>query len=130
MEGSLLKIWRDMSCWSRQYPFKLFKGCLPQILLSRLLNILSHIKQYIALALCHQKWLYGNKMFNTTCTINLNPTDFTNTRQMKIALNFIFCWDITLRIFYLNFSKKLSLKCQTWRKCTLTSFVVVSFFAF
>ena len=27
---------------SRPYPFKFFKGCLPQILLSPLLNILSH----------------------------------------------------------------------------------------
>ena len=32
-----------MVCLSRQYPFKFFKGCLPQILLSLFLNTLSHI---------------------------------------------------------------------------------------
>ena len=30
-------------CLSRPYPFKLFKGCLPQILLAPLLNTLSHL---------------------------------------------------------------------------------------
>ena len=32
-----------MVCLSRPYPFKFFKGCLPQNLLSPLLNTLSHI---------------------------------------------------------------------------------------
>ena len=31
-----------MVCLSRPYPFKSFKGCLPQILLGPLLNTLSH----------------------------------------------------------------------------------------
>ena len=31
------------SALGRPYPFKLFKGCLPQILLGRFLNTLSHI---------------------------------------------------------------------------------------
>ena len=33
-----------MVCLSRPYPFKFFKGCLPQNLLSPLLNLLSHLK--------------------------------------------------------------------------------------
>ena len=32
-----------MVCLGRQYPFKFFKGCLPQILLSPFLNTLSHM---------------------------------------------------------------------------------------
>ena len=32
-----------MVCLSRPYPFKSFKGCLPQILLGPLLNTLSHM---------------------------------------------------------------------------------------
>ena len=44
VEDSLQKIWRDMVCLSRRYPFKFFKGCLPQVLLGPLLNTLSQIK--------------------------------------------------------------------------------------
>ena len=33
-----------MLCLSRRYPFKFFKGCLPQILLGPFLNTLSRIK--------------------------------------------------------------------------------------
>ena len=33
---------------SRPYPFKFFKGCLPQVLLGPFLNALSHIKQLFA----------------------------------------------------------------------------------
>ena len=40
---SLQKVWRDMVCLSRPYPFKFFKGCLPQILLGPLLNTLSQM---------------------------------------------------------------------------------------
>ena len=36
------KILRDMDVLSRPYPFKFFKGCLPQILLGSLLNSLFH----------------------------------------------------------------------------------------
>ena len=43
VEASLSKIWRDIICWSRPYPFKFFKGWLPQKLLSLLLNALSHV---------------------------------------------------------------------------------------
>ena len=32
-----------MVCLSRPYPFKLFKGCFPQILLGPLLHTLSHV---------------------------------------------------------------------------------------
>ena len=32
-----------MVCLSRQYPFKFFKGCLPQILLEPFLNTLSYL---------------------------------------------------------------------------------------
>ena len=32
-----------MVCLSRPYPFKIFKGCLPQILLGPFLNALSHM---------------------------------------------------------------------------------------
>ena len=45
MEDSLQKIWRDMVCLSRPYPFRFFKGCLPQNSLSLLLNTLSHVSQ-------------------------------------------------------------------------------------
>ena len=37
-----------MVCLSRPYPFKFFKGCLPQILLGPLLNTLSQIKKNLA----------------------------------------------------------------------------------
>ena len=37
-----------MVCLSRPYPFKFFKGCLPQVLLGPFLNALSHIKQLFA----------------------------------------------------------------------------------
>ena len=40
VEDSLWKIWRDIVCLSRPYPFKFFKGCLSQILLGPFLNIL------------------------------------------------------------------------------------------
>ena len=36
-------ILRDTVCLSRPYPLKVFKGCLPQILLGQFLNTLSHI---------------------------------------------------------------------------------------
>ena len=35
--------WRDIICLSRQYPFKLFKGCLARILLGPLFNTLSQM---------------------------------------------------------------------------------------
>ena len=38
-----LKIWSDMVCLSRPYHFKIFEGCLPQILLGPFLNILAQI---------------------------------------------------------------------------------------
>ena len=37
------KIWKNMVCLSRPYPFKLFKGCFPQILLGPLFHTLSHV---------------------------------------------------------------------------------------
>ena len=43
VEDSLQKIWSDMVC--RPYHFKIFEGCLPQILLGPFLNTLSHIGQ-------------------------------------------------------------------------------------
>ena len=43
VEDSLQKIWRDIFCLSRAYPFKFFKGCPPQILLCPLLHTLSQI---------------------------------------------------------------------------------------
>ena len=43
VEGSRYKIWKDMVCLSRPYPFKFFKDCLPQILFGPFLNILSHL---------------------------------------------------------------------------------------
>ena len=39
-----------MVCLSRPYPFKFFEGCLPQILLGSVLNILSHVKSLRAKA--------------------------------------------------------------------------------
>ena len=53
MEGSLKKRWRNMVCLSRPYPFKFFKGCLSQNLLSPLLNTLLHL-------FCYKTW-------NTAC---------------------------------------------------------------
>ena len=41
-----------MVCLSRPYPFKFFKGCLPQNLLSPLLNTLSHLFMRICLLYC------------------------------------------------------------------------------
>ena len=38
-----LKILKHMVCLSRPYRFKVFKNCLPQILLGPFLNTLSHI---------------------------------------------------------------------------------------
>ena len=46
VEDSLLKIWTDMACFNRSYPFKFFKGWLPQILLGPFLNTLSHINLF------------------------------------------------------------------------------------
>ena len=43
VEDSLSKIWMDMVCLSRLYPFKFFKGCLPKILLGPFLNTLSQM---------------------------------------------------------------------------------------
>ena len=37
-----------MVCLSRAYPLKFFKGCLPQILLGRFLNTLSHLIYSVA----------------------------------------------------------------------------------
>ena len=34
----------DMVCLSRPYHFRFFKGCLPQILLTLFLNILTHMR--------------------------------------------------------------------------------------
>ena len=42
-DDGLWKIWRDMVCLSRPYPFNFFKGCLPQVLLVPFLNTCSHI---------------------------------------------------------------------------------------
>ena len=45
-----------MVCLSRPYPFKLFKGCLPQILLGPFLNALSQFM--LCVIFCgHQKWM-------------------------------------------------------------------------
>ena len=52
MQDSLWKIWRDMVCLSKPYPFKFFKGCLPQNLLSPFLNIfVSHVRSVNVLCL-------------------------------------------------------------------------------
>ena len=42
-----VEVLRYIWCWSRLYPFKFFKGCLPQNLLRPLLNTLSHISSII-----------------------------------------------------------------------------------
>ena len=42
-EDSLLKIWSDMVCLSKPYPFTFFKSCLPRISLGPFLNTLSRI---------------------------------------------------------------------------------------
>ena len=42
VKDSLYKIWKNVVCLSRPYPFKLFKGYLTQILLGPFLNTLSH----------------------------------------------------------------------------------------
>ena len=57
MEDNLKKTWRDMVCLSRPYPFKLFKGCLPQNLLSPLLNILTQL--YVDLFHCRKTQTLG-----------------------------------------------------------------------
>ena len=41
--GKVFKSGPSKICLGRPYPFKFFKGCLPQILLGPLLNTLSHI---------------------------------------------------------------------------------------
>ena len=43
VDDSILEIWGDMVCLSRSYPFKFFKGCLPQILLGLFLNTVSQM---------------------------------------------------------------------------------------
>ena len=48
VEDSLSKIWRDIVCLSRTYPFKIFNGCLLQILLVPFLNTLSHMSLQIS----------------------------------------------------------------------------------
>ena len=42
-EDSFKKFEGVWSAWSSLYPFKFFKGCLPQVLLGLFLNILFHI---------------------------------------------------------------------------------------
>ena len=42
-----LKIWSNIVLLARPYPFKFFKGYLPQILLGSFLNTLSHIRQVL-----------------------------------------------------------------------------------
>ena len=42
VDDSIQKIWSKI-CLSRPYPIKFFKGCLPQNLLSTLLNTLPHL---------------------------------------------------------------------------------------
>ena len=44
VEDSLQKNLRDIVCLSKPYPFKFFKGCLPQILLGPFLNTWTHLK--------------------------------------------------------------------------------------
>ena len=39
-----LKYWKGYDLLSRPYPFKFFKGCLPQNLHSPLFNTFSHVK--------------------------------------------------------------------------------------
>ena len=43
VEDRLLKIWSYMVCLSSSYHLKLFKGCLPKILLGPFLNILTDL---------------------------------------------------------------------------------------
>ena len=61
VEDSFLKIWSDMVCLDRQYHFKFFKGCLPQILLGPFLNTLTYlIKNYKEL----NKYFYNNGLLH------------------------------------------------------------------
>ena len=46
-----LKKFKHMVCLSEPYPSKFFKGCLPQNLLSPLLNTLSHLDLHTFLQL-------------------------------------------------------------------------------
>ena len=45
MEDSLQKVLRDTVCLSRPYPFKFFKGYVPQNLLGPFLNTLTHMPE-------------------------------------------------------------------------------------
>ena len=54
VEKSLWKIWRDVVCLSRSYPFKFCKDYLPQILLGPFLNTLSHLEQPTHVHRCGQ----------------------------------------------------------------------------
>ena len=63
VEDSLLK-------WSAPYPFKFFKGCLPQILLGPLLNTLSQM-----LMADKKGWGAGTDVNSQMFSINLEIAD-------------------------------------------------------
>ena len=63
-EDSLEKIWRDIVYLRRPYPFKFFKGCLPQILPGSFLNILSQILLRLNMVFQEKDFQVSNVMWN------------------------------------------------------------------
>ena len=91
MEDSFWKIWSDMVCLSRWYQFKVYKSCLPQILLGPFLNTLTHLISIL--------WTYVHyKIITETYWLNLSSTYY----RKKTAPVY---YDTLLLIFFLFFNE-------------------------
>ena len=76
MENNLQKTWSDMVCLNRPYPFKFFKGCLPQILLGPFLNTLSQMSRR-----------RPGYLLNVLCAFSLRPVSKGSIETIQILIH-------------------------------------------
>ena len=77
------------------YQVKFFKGCLPQILLGPLLNTLSHIENYVAIASQNGQSLILNfqkisefAFFSTSCCFMSRKCNLFKPKPLKLKCTF------------------------------------------
>ena len=104
-----VKFVKIIKCLSRPYPFKLFKGCLPQILLGPFLNTLNQILPRFPWALGSIQKFISSTIFYIFSLVQYRrincSTQYKNTR-MRIFMGYRSLWFIILTLLKLSLEWK------------------------
>ena len=124
MTVSLLQ-WRAV-CLSRPYPFKFFKGCLPQILLGPLLNTLSHISMYKHDFICLSETYLDSSVPDSLLEIdgyNLVRADHPNDTKRDGVCIYYYKESLPVRVSLSYFKEALLLEMTYHDKTVIVSVI-------